>query len=241
MATGKYISYLRVSTEKQGRSGLGLEAQRRAVEDFLNGGRWKLVEEYVEVETGKKADRPQLQAALNHAKLTGATLVVAKLDRLSRNAHFLTGLQEGGVPFVCADMPEANEMVIGIMVQIAQWEGKMISERTKAALASVKEHIKKDKKYKARSGKDIKRLGNPNGAQCLRGIGNDAAVEVIKAKAANRAEGLRPTIEALQSDGVTSTRGIANALNEKGILSGRGGQWHASTVSALLKRLREAA
>ena len=223
MATGKYISYLRVSTEKQGRSGLGLEAQRQAVLDFLNGNGWELVGEYVEVETGKKADRPQLQAAISHSKLTGATLVIAKLDRLSRNAHFLLGLQEGGVPFVCADMPEANEMVVGIMAVIAQGEAKMISQRTKAALAAAK----------ARGVK----LGNPNGARCLRGLGNDKAVKVIKAKAKARAEGLRATIEGLAAEGITTRRTIAAALNERGILAGRGGQWHASTVSALLKRL----
>ena len=147
---GKFVSYLRVSTKRQGESGLGLEAQRRAVEDFLNGGNWQLVKEHVEVESGKHDhNRPALHAALEACKVYGATLVIAKLDRLSRDAHFLLGLQKAGVKFVAADMPEANEMVVGIMALVAQAERRMISERTKAALQAAK----------ARG----VRLGNPTG------------------------------------------------------------------------------
>ena len=147
MAQGRFVSYLRVSTDRQGRSGLGLEAQRKAVDDFLNGGRWKLIAEFVEVESGKRDDRPKLAEALALCRLHNAVLVIAKLDRLSRDAHFLLGLQKAGVRFVAADMPEANEMVVGIMAVVAQAERKMISARTKAALAAAK----------ARG----KRLGNP--------------------------------------------------------------------------------
>src|SRR6476660_4456978 len=147
---GKFVSYLRVSTKRQGESGLGLEAQRKAVSDFLNGGNWQLVEELVEVESGKHDhNRPALHRALEACKVYGATLVIAKLDRLSRDAHFLLGLQKAGVKFVAADMPEANEMVVGIMALVAQAERRMISERTKAAL----------KAAKARG----KRLGKPKG------------------------------------------------------------------------------
>jgi DNA invertase Pin-like site-specific DNA recombinase len=96
MSTGKFVSYLRVSTDRQGKSGLGLEAQRKAVEDYLNGGRWELITEFVEVETGKRDDRPKLREALHHAKVTGATLVIAKLDRLSRNLAFIAALQDSG-------------------------------------------------------------------------------------------------------------------------------------------------
>src|ERR687889_688275 len=120
MAEGRFVSYLRVSTDRQGRSGLGLEAQRKAVEDFLNGGRWKLIAEFVEVESGKRDDRPKLAEALALCRLHGATLVIAKLDRLSRDAHFLLGLQKAGVRFVAADMPEANEMVVSIMAVVAR-------------------------------------------------------------------------------------------------------------------------
>lgn len=112
MAAVKFVSYLRVSTDKQGRSGLGLEAQREAVLRHLNGGQWKLVAEYVEVESGKRNSRPQLQAAISHAKAIGAKLVIARLDRLARNLHFVSSLQERGVDFVAADMPDANRLTI---------------------------------------------------------------------------------------------------------------------------------
>src|ERR1700722_18377308 len=135
---GKFVSYLRVSTDRQGASGLGLEAQRRAVADFLNGGNWQLVAEFVETESGAKTDRSKLADALALARAHGAKLVIAKLDRLSRDAHFLLGMQNAGVQFVAADMPEANEMVVGIMAVVAQAERKMISARTKAALAAAK-------------------------------------------------------------------------------------------------------
>src|SRR5215204_3495258 len=147
MATGRYVSYLRVSTDRQGRSGLGLEAQRKAVEDFLNGGRWDLIAEFVEVESGKRDDRPKLAEALALCRLHKATLVIAKLDRLSRDAHFLLGLQKelqkSGLRFVAADLPEANELTVGIMAVVAQAERKMISQRTKAALGAAKARGKK--------------------------------------------------------------------------------------------------
>src|SRR3954447_17458017 len=138
MARGRFISYLRVSTNRQGRSGLGLVAQRKAVDDYLNGGEWSVIAELVEVESGKRDDRPKLAEALTLCRLHNAILVIAKLDLLSRDAHFLLGLQKAGVRFVAADMPEANELVVGIMVVVAQAERKMISARTKAALAAAK-------------------------------------------------------------------------------------------------------
>ena len=137
MVTGKHVAYYRVSTAKQGRSGLGLEAQQAAVRDFLNGGVWELTGEVIEVESGKRADnRPQLQEALRLCRTTGATLVVAKLDRLSRDAAFLMQLQNAGVSFVAADMPGANSFTVGVMALVAQQEREAISARTKAALAA---------------------------------------------------------------------------------------------------------
>nr|WP_321182344.1 recombinase family protein [Methylobacterium sp. Leaf122] len=136
-----FVAYLRVSTQRQGRSGLGLEAQRKAVADFLAGGSWRHVAELVEVESGARDARPRLAEALALCRLHGATLVIAKLDRLSRDAAFLLNLQKAGVRFVAADMPEANELVelvVGIMAVVAQAERKMISARTKAALAAAK-------------------------------------------------------------------------------------------------------
>src|SRR6202023_2045241 len=136
MSEGKFVSYLRVSTARQGRSGLGLEAQRKAVTDFLDGGHWTLVRGFVEVESGKKANRPELEKAFQACRVFGAKLVIAKLDRLSRDAHFLLGLEKAGVEFVAVDMPNANRLTVRLMAVIPQEEREMISARTKAALAA---------------------------------------------------------------------------------------------------------
>src|SRR3954451_13181762 len=133
VATGRFISYYRVSTARQGQSGLGLEAQKAAVRAYLDGGDWQLVGAFTEIESGKNNDRPQLAKALAECRLRNATLVIAKLDRLSRNAAFLLNLKDAGVDFVCADMPDANKLTIGIMALIAQNEREAISARTKAA------------------------------------------------------------------------------------------------------------
>src|ERR1700742_3624648 len=131
MASASFVAYFRVSTARQGRSGLGLEAQREAVASFLNGGSWAVVADYTEVESGKRNDRPELQRAMQACRVYGAKLVIAKLDRLSRDAHFLLGLKEAGVDFVCADMPAANRLTVGIMAMVAEEERRMISNRTK--------------------------------------------------------------------------------------------------------------
>src|ERR1039458_2079747 len=138
MATGKFISYLRVSTQQQGKSGLGLEAQREAVAVYLNGGRWKLAEEVVEVESGKRSDRPELARALSLCRIHRATLLVAKLDRLARNVAFISALMESGVDFEAVDLPQANKLTVHIMAAMAEYEAGAISVRTKAALAAAK-------------------------------------------------------------------------------------------------------
>src|SRR5258707_11131502 len=181
MVRGKFIGYLRVSTEKQGQSGLGIEAQRKAIEHYLNGGRWELLAEYVEIESGRRSDRPELTKALAQSKATGATLVIAKLDRLSRNAAFISNLMESGVEFVAADMPMANRLTVHVLAAVAEHEREMISQRTTAALAAAK----------ARGTK----LGNPNGARALRGRGNAPAVAAIKASAAAHTAQVLPVIE----------------------------------------------
>ncbi len=132
----RFIAYYRVSTTKQGQSGLGLEAQRTAVEKFVHNG--SILREYVEVESGKRDNRPHLEAAIDYAKQKGATLVIAKLDRLSRNAGFIFTLKASGVDFVCADMPDANTLTVGIFAVLAQHEREVISSRTKAALQAKK-------------------------------------------------------------------------------------------------------
>src|SRR3982075_3391828 len=138
MGDGNFVAYYRVSTSKQGRSGLGVEAQCHSVNSFLNGGTWSLVAEFTEVESGKRNDRPQLAKALQACRVYGAKLVIAKLDRLSRDAHFLLGLEKAGVDFLAADMPHANRLTVGIMAMVADEERRMISARTKAALAAAK-------------------------------------------------------------------------------------------------------
>lgn len=225
MATGKFVSYLRVSADKQGRSGLGLEAQREAVSRYLNGSRWKLIAEYVEVESGKRNSRPQLQAAISHAKATGAKLVIARLDHLARNLHFVSSLQERGVDFVAADMPDANRLTIHIIAAVAEAVGRTISENTKTALAAAK----------ARGVK----LGNPNGARALRGkqAGNREAVARLKADAQQRAEDLRGIVDAMRAKGVTSVRALASELTVQGIPAPRGDTWHPTAVARLLTRL----
>jgi len=145
-----FVSYLRVSTDKQGQSGLGLEAQRAAVGAFLASAGGRLIKDYVEVESGRKNDRPKLTAALAHAKATGATLIIAKLDRLSRNVAFIANLMESGVDFVAADMPLANKLTIHVLAAVAEHEREMISERTKRALGSIKVRLGNGDTYRRR-------------------------------------------------------------------------------------------
>ena len=180
-------SYFRVSKARQRKSGLGLEAQQAAAAAFVasKGSDAKLLKSYVEVESGKRDDtRPKLADAMEHARLTGAVLLIAKRDRLSRDAHFLLGLQKAGVRFIAADMPEANEMVVGLMAVIAQAERKMISKRTTEALGQARKRVAKTGQKKR---PDIKRLGNPNDARHLRRLGNGAAVKKMIDKAQQRA------------------------------------------------------
>ena len=221
----RVVAYYRVSTAEQGRSGLGLEAQRQAVRQLCDGRGWEVIDERTEVESGKTADRPQLTAALHHAKVTGATLVVAKLDRLSRSVAFLSALQDSGAKFVAADMPEANDLTVHIMAAVAQAEREAISRRTTDALRAAKAAGRK--------------LGNPNGAAALRraGKGNAAAVEQVKAGADSYARDLAPVIADIRASGVTSLGGIATELNARHIQTRRGGKWHPSGVRNLLARL----
>lgn len=223
MPDGRFISYLRVSTQRQGKSGLGLEAQRQAVDDYLNGGQWEHLAEFVEVESGKTGERPELKRALHRCQVTGATLIIAKLDRLTRSVETLVDIQRSGVEFIAADNPEANSLTINLLVSVGQYEREMISKRTKEALAAAKRRGVK--------------LGNPKGAAHLKGIGNDAAVKTIKTKANAHAERLRPILEDVLAAGVTGLRGIAGELNRQGVLTPRGGQWHPASVSRTLKRL----
>lgn len=216
---GKVVAYYRVSTAKQGRSGLGLEAQRAAVEAFVQGRSGRIVAEFVEVETGKRNDRPELLTALRTAKVSGAKLVIAKLDRLSRNAAFLLTLRDSGVSFIAADMPEACDLTVGILALVAQQERQTISARTKAALAQAK----------ARG----KQLGNV--ATLVGGVGREKATAAAQEKAASKAQELRQVIEGLQVEGFTSAKGIARELTRREIETPRGkATWTATQVARVL-------
>lgn len=223
----KCVAYLRVSTQRQGQSGLGLEAQQNAISALVSQRGGSVLNTFVEVESGGNNARIELTKALHQAKLTGATLLIAKLDRLSRNAAFLLALQDSGVRFVAADMPDANELTVGIMALVAQQERQAISRRTREALQVAKARGQK--------------LGNPNGAAALRRAakGNVSAVAAITRQADAHAENLRSTVDQLRRDGLGSLASMAQALNHRGILTARGGRWHRSTVLNLLKRLDE--
>lgn len=221
------IAYYRVSTKRQGQSGLGLEAQRAAVRELAAQRGATIREEFTEVESGKRDDRPALTEAMHFARLTGDTLVIAKLDRLSRNATFLSALLDSGVPFVAADMPDANDLTIRILAAVAQQEREAISKRTKEALAAAK----------ARGTK----LGNPHGAKYLQehGGGPEAAAKAHRKAKAQRVQSAMPTIRRIQAAGHTSHRDIAAELNRQRIPTARGGSWHGSTVGRYLKAAAE--
>jgi DNA invertase Pin-like site-specific DNA recombinase len=211
-----YIAYFRVSTTRQGESGLGLEAQRESVRRFLasqHAGAEQSVGEFTEVESGKRStNRPQLQAALTECRKLKATLVIAKLDRLARNVHFISGLMEAGIEFVAVDMPQANKLTVHIMAAMAEFEAKAISERTKAALAALK----------ARG----TQLGNPRW--------NESIEAARKAKVALAlAPAVLKMMQKHRDKGLT-LRAIADELNSLGLRTPKGSAWYASTVGRAL-------
>ena len=214
---GKFVAYFRVSTDRQGKSGLGLEAQRDAVMNYLNGGRWTLVDEFTEVESGKRNDRPELQRALAACKRQKAKLVIAKLDRLSRNLAFIATLMDSGVEFVAVDNPHANKLTVHILAAVAQHEREIISARTSAAL----------KAAKARG----KRLGNPKLSEA-----RQHAVQARMEKADRYSANVLPVIREIQRGGIQSLRGIARALAARGVPTARGGAWTPVQVSDILRR-----
>ncbi|WP_375460030.1 recombinase family protein [uncultured Enterovirga sp.] len=221
-----FVAYYRVSTERQGQSGLGLEAQQEAVRSYLNGGRWKLVAEVVEVESGKNSQRPKLTGAIRLAKLHKATLIIAKLDRLARNVHFVSSLMESGVEFTAVDFPQANRLTIHILAAVAEHEAAMISARTKAALAAAK----------ARGMK----LGGFRG-HTFTAEHHEAALRARQAGSEARAAELAPVIAELRSSGLTSLHGLARALTERGIPTARGGStWAPVQVARVLERIGSA-
>jgi DNA invertase Pin-like site-specific DNA recombinase len=224
---GNFVCYYRVSTQRQGRSGLGLEAQQKAVNDYLNGGNWHIVGEFTEIESGKRKDRPKLAEALAVCRVHGAKLIIAKLDRLARNVAFVSNLMESGIDFEAVDFPQANRLTIHILAAVAEHEAKAISDRTKAALAAAKRRGVK--------------LGGFRGAKLTRqarAAGSAAMARV----AARRAADIAPVVAELQAAGATSLRAIAAGLNERNIPTARGdGEWSAVQVARVLARQQNSA
>jgi DNA invertase Pin-like site-specific DNA recombinase len=244
----KLFVYYRVSTQRKGESGLGLEGQETAVLAFAKATDATIVGRFVEVESGRKSDRPELKRAFDHAKMAHATLCIAKLDRLARNVAFLSGLMEAGTPFVCCDNPHATPLTIHILAAVAEDEAQRTSARTKAALAAYKagKHVSRRIRAQYPSGvpaQVIRETAGKLGAalpQCRnltvngRHVGSERAAEARRAGAAARADRLLPLVRQLRSQGVT-LQAIADHLNGLGFVTGRGGPWHHVAVLRLLR------
>jgi DNA invertase Pin-like site-specific DNA recombinase len=216
-----FVAYYRVSTDKQGRSGLGLEAQREAVSRYLagrgHGGEVVLLEEFTDIESGKQhSNRPALAAALELCRKKKAAIVIAKLDRLARNVAFIANLMESGVDFVAVDMPQANRLTLHILAAVAEHEREMTSQRTKEALA-------------AATRRGVK-LGNPTPQVSLHKCRNTIAARVEQEHAK-----IYPTICELRERGL-SFRAIARELERRGIATPKGGRWHSESIARLLRK-----
>ncbi len=210
-----FVSYVRVSTRQQGMQGLGIESQLNTVRDYISRQDGKTVGEFKEVESGKNVDRPELLAALALCKKTKSTLIVAKLDRLSRNAEFLLSLQNAGVEFICCDAPNVDKFTVGILALVAQRERELISERTRAALQVAKSRGV--------------RLGAVDPIRSVTVMNEGARQARVNFSAT-----VRPVILDIQKAGISTLQGIAEALNRRGIATRTKKSWHASTVRNIL-------
>jgi len=215
---GRFVAYYRVSTTKQGINGLGMDAQRDAVARYLNGGDWKLIAEFAEVESGKRNNRQEMEKAIALCRREGATLLLAKLDRLARNAAFLLNLRDSGVDFIATDMPHADRFTVGIMALVAEKERDLISQRTRDGLAAARR-------------RGIK-LGNPRPAQAL-----EAAQTANLARADAYAKSLFPVIQEIRAAHVTALRKIAQCLNARGFKTPNHRAFKAQSVKNLLERI----
>ena len=218
----RYVAYYRVSTQKQGQSGLGMEAQKQAVSEFLNQFGGQLVAEFVEVESGKKADRPEFSKAADYAELSNASVLVAKLDRLSRDLHFITSLQKRGIKFKLADLPEIDQLTIHILAAMAEHEARMISVRTKQAL-----QIAKSRGVV---------LGNPQlDLQRNRDV-SAANSQRVKGQQDWHSKILKVILHLEQAEELSTCQAIANALNERGLTTARGANFSVAIVSRLSRK-----
>lgn len=221
MTPNQFVTYYRVSTTRQGLSGLGLDAQRQAVSQYLSGATRAVLDEFVEIETGKGANalekRPELRKAFELCRKSGATLLIAKLDRLARNVHFVSGLIETGVDFIAADMPNANKVMIQMHAVMSEWERDQISERTKAALMAAKAR------------------GVVLGATGPANLHRHTVQRQVAAKAFR--ERLRPVLDGLMAQGL-SRRALVRQLNTLSITAPRGGTWSLGQLQRHLAAIR---
>lgn len=231
MASGTFVTYYRVSTQRQGTSGLGLEAQRESVRQYLNGGDWEVVGEFTETESGRKSDqqRPQLAAALAECKRLGARLLVAKLDRLARNVHFVSGLMQAGVKFEAVDLPQANDLTLHIMAAFAEHEAKRISQRTRDAIAAKRARVEAgvDKSGKTAWADAWGTAGRAN----LR-----PNIEQRQQGADAFAEKLKGCIEGMQTRGL-SQRAMVAELNALGVKTPTGKAWSLTQLQRTITRI----
>lgn len=210
-----YVAYYRVSTDRQGKSGLGLEAQREAINNYISRSDQTVDKEFVEIESGSKSARPELKEAIEYCRKHKKTLIIAKLDRLSRNLHFISGLMEANIDFVAVDNPHANKLMVHLLAAFAEHEREIISERTKVALAAAKQRGVK--------------LGT---------YGKVLAERNIRL-ADEHAKELAPTIQKMQTNGIKSIRSICKELNALNIPTARNNKWFVSTMHQLLKRIEK--
>ncbi len=229
MTEDRFVSYLRVSTGKQGRSGLGLEAQRETVRAHLNGGDWQLVDEFVEVESGRASDRPELAKALARCRVMNATLIVANVSRLTRNPDFMSRLVEAGVEVCFCDLPTIDgpvgKFMLRQMLSVAELEAGFIGERTRKALAAAR-------------ARGVKLGGNRGNLPVVGEKGRAISAGVRREKVKRRAQDLVPILADIRASGATSLRGIAAALNARNIRTARGAQWSSVQVMRVLERVQ---
>jgi len=223
MSALRFAAYYRVSTGKQEKSGLGLDAQKFAVSEYVKSSHGILLAEFTETESGRRRDRPQLEAALELCRRSRAILVIAKLDRLARNVAFVSTLLESGTKFVATDMPEADISFLQMAAVFGEWEARRISDRTKAALAAAKARGKL-LGWAMPSRRAQQDQASRLGCQTVRNSANQFATSVL------------PLVQGIRSAGITTFDGVADALNARGITTPRRGKWHASTVRNLERR-----